>query len=144
MSRRIKWRSVHSHLNYEGAELAKTIGVCRSTVRNWIKAGLPVMTDQRPNIIVGEEFKRWYQQRLKSRKQPSCPGEMYCLKCRRPRVPALGMVDYIPKNKTGGSLTALCSVCERPMFRACRLDRIGQTMPDVHVSICERGADTKR
>ncbi|WDI30264.1 helix-turn-helix domain-containing protein [Hyphococcus flavus] len=145
MVRRIKWRSVHAHLNYEVAELAKAVGVCRSTVRNWIRDGLlPVIEDQRPQLIVGEDFKRWYQQRLNSRKRSCCPGEMFCMKCRRPRAPALGMVDYVFNSKAAGSLTALCSVCESPMFRACGLDRIGQTMPSIHVSICDRGADTKR
>ncbi len=143
MARRIKWRSVHDHFSYEVAELAKVTGVCRSTVRNWIRDGLPVITDQRPHLIVGEEFKRWYGQRIKARKRPCRPGEMYCFKCSHPRAPALGMADYIPRNKTGGSLTALCNVCERPMFRACQLHRIGQTMPGVRVSIRKRGDDIK-
>lgn len=144
MTRRIKWRSARSHFAYEVAELAETVGVCRATVRNWIKNGLPVITDERPILISGEDFKRWQQRRIKSRKQPCRPGELYCFKCRRPQPPALGMVDFIPGNSHTGSLSALCAACEGPMFRACRPDRIGQTMPDVHVSIRERGAETKR
>ncbi len=141
--RRINWRRVKTHRNYEIAELAKLLGVSRSTVRNWIKSGLPVISDKRPRLIVGEDFRRWSKAARAARKSKCRPGEMYCFKCRQPRKPALGMVDFAQRTEILGLLSALCEACERPMFRACRLDRIHLVMPGVCIAIPDRGADIK-
>ena len=139
-----KWRSVRSHLSYEVAELALVCGVSRSTIRNWIRAGLPAMTDQKPILIYGADFKQWREATLKTKKQKCTPGQMYCFKCRKPKHPALSMVEYHADNVRRGRLAALCETCERPMFRACSLSKISQAMPGIDVQISECGADTKR
>jgi helix-turn-helix protein len=143
MPRRAIWRGIRCHLSYEIAELAAKCGVSRSTVRNWIKAGLPAMTDRKPILIYGAEFKHWRETTLDRRKQKCVPGEMYCFGCRLPRRPALGMVEFHADNEVRGRLVALCETCERPMFRACSHSKISQAMPGISVSISECGADTK-
>lgn len=141
--RRAAWRSVRSHLSYEVAELARVCGVSRSTIRNWIKSGLPAMTDRKPILIYGAELKQWRQETLHKRKQKCAPGEMFCFTCRKPKRPALGMAEYHPDNPTHGRIVALCETCERTMYRACALARISEALPGLDIKVFESGAETK-
>jgi hypothetical protein len=49
---------------------------------------------------------------------------MYCLKCRSPKQPAAGMVDYLPINDTSGNLRALCPDCGKFMHRRASLAKL--------------------
>ncbi|MEA1940674.1 MAG: helix-turn-helix domain-containing protein [Pseudomonadota bacterium] len=109
-------RAVKKHRNYTAEEAARTLGVCKGTVRRWIKAGLPALTDRKPVLILGEDLTGW----LKARKTPPqrCPpGECYCMKCRAPRQAAGSMAEFVPLNATGGNLRALCETCGTLMHR---------------------------
>lgn len=143
MPRRVPWRLVSKHRNYEVAELAAKLGVCRATVGNWIKGGLPAIIDRKPHLISGDDFKRWYPRERANRKQKCRPGEMYCFTCRKPKPPALGMVDFTHRTGAVGTLSAFCQDCERPMFRACHKSRISEAMPGIDVSVHDSSAEIK-
>jgi excisionase family DNA binding protein len=109
-------RAVKKHRSYTVEEAARALGICKGTVRRWIKAGLPALTDRKPVLILGEDLTGW----LKARKTPPqrCePGECYCVKCRAPRKAAGGMAELVPLNATGGNLRALCETCGTLMHR---------------------------
>ena len=66
---------------------------------------------------------------MKSRepiKQFCQPGEFYCLGCREPKRPALGMADYHPRTALRGLLSGICPDCERMIYRAATLAKMGQ------------------
>lgn len=133
--RRINPRLAKRHRSFSVFELADLLGVHRNTVRQWIKDGLPVLDGAKPILIIGGEFQAWWAKRTKARKRPCQPGQMYCFKCRAPKAPALGMVEYAAKNAVTGNLKALCETCGTFMHRRTRLADIAARMPGLPVQI---------
>jgi excisionase family DNA binding protein len=113
------------HRSYTVEEVARLYGVHRNTVRQWIKRdGLPVCDDRRPVLILGSELAAFLTRKRTQNKRPCKPGELYCVRCRVPQSPALGMVDYNPLTATGGNLIGLCPLCGGMMYRRANLARL--------------------
>lgn len=102
--RRPSARSVKTHRSYTIDEASRATGACKATVRRWIKTGLPTVQGSRPALILGGDLLLFM--RRAGNRQTCQPTECFCLKCRMPRNPALGMADYIPMTP-GGDLTGL-------------------------------------
>jgi excisionase family DNA binding protein len=118
MARRHSSRRVKIHRNYTIAEAAALLGAHKHTVSRWIaRGGLPTTDARRPRLIHGEDLRAFLRARHPP-KQPCRNGEFYCLRCRAPKRPALGMADYIPRTATRGMLRGLCPTCERLIYRA--------------------------
>lgn len=130
---RINPRRAKRHWPYSAHELAERLGVHKNTVRHWIKGGLPVVDGTRPVLILGSEFQAWWGKKDKAKKRPCPPGQMYCFKCRVPKAPALGMVDFVATNAATGNLKALCETCGTAMHRRTRLADIAARMPGLEV-----------
>lgn len=135
--RRINPRRAKLHRSYDVGELADRLGVHKNSVRHWIKEGLPVVDGARPVLIFGRDFQAWWGKRRKAAKRPCQPGQMYCFKCREPKAPALGMVDYVATNAATGNLKALCETCGTPMHRRTRRADIAAKMPGLAVQITQ-------
>ena len=133
MVHRINWRKVRTHFDYSIPELAKKLGVSRSTIRQWIKTGLPVVEGTRPILIEGKEFRKWYPHRLASQKRPCQPGEMHCFSCRKNRRPAFDEVEFHAFSTTQGNLRALCEECGSVMHQICGRTKISSRMPGIRV-----------
>lgn len=131
--RRINPRCAKLHRSYDVGELADRLGVHKNSIRQWIKGGLPVVDGTRPVLILGSDFQLWWGKQRKAAKRPCQPGQMYCFKCREPKAPALGMVDYVATNAATGNLKALCETCGTPMHRRTRLADIAARMPGLDV-----------
>jgi excisionase family DNA binding protein len=125
--KRLSGRNVKQHRSYTVDEAARLLNVHKVTVRNWIKAGgLPALAEQRPTLILGRELKRFLTQRRAAAKRPCSLDECYCLKCRAPRRPASGEVEFSPLTPTKGNLLALCEVCGRTMRKHVSIARLPQ------------------
>ncbi|WP_417620971.1 helix-turn-helix domain-containing protein [Parasphingorhabdus sp.] len=138
--KRINPRLAKLHRSYSVEEAAQTLRVHKGSVRNWIKAGLPTVHETRPILILGSELRDWLEKRRKAAKRPCPPGTIYCFKCREPRPPALGMVEYVPMNAKSGNLKAMCADCETFMHRRTALASIEAVMPNLDVQIREAPA----
>jgi len=138
-ARRINPQKAKLHRSYSVEEAARALGVHKNSVRGWIKKGLPVVDGRRPVLILGHELRTFLERQRKAAKRPCSPGTIYCLKCREPRGPALGMVEYVPRNTATGDLTALCEVCGTTLFRRARRDAIAAIMPGIEVQVREAG-----
>ena len=114
------------HRNYTVEETADLFDVYKGTVRNWIKRGLPTSDDKRPMLILGCDLRVFLQVRRVKNKCQCQPGEMYCFKCRAPKAPAIGMVDYEPKTATMGNLVGMCPDCGTIMNRRTSLAKLAQ------------------
>lgn len=136
-SKRINPRLAKLHRSYSVEEAAQTLGVHKNTVRSWIKLGLPTVDSTRPILILGKDLRDWLEKRRKAAKRPCQPGTFYCFKCNEPKPPALGMVEYTPRNAVSGTLRALCSDCDTMMNRHARKDALGAVMPNLDVQISE-------
>ena len=132
-AKRINPRRAKLHWSYTAHELAERLGVGRNTVRHWIKGGLPIVDGTRPVLILGCDFQAWWNKRRKATKRQCQPGQMYCFKCREPKAPALGMIDYVATSAATGNLNALCETCGTAMHQRTRLADISVKMPGMDV-----------
>jgi hypothetical protein len=130
-------RLIKMHRSYSVEEAALKLGIHKNSVRGWIKAGLPILDNSRPTLILGGELKAWLGKKRKAAKRPCSPGTFYCFKCRIPKAPALGMVEYKPMNDTSGNLIALCTDCGTMMHRRARKEAIEAIMPSLAIKITE-------
>lgn len=139
-ARRINPRLIKLHRAYSVEEAARALGAHKNSVRGWIGKGLPVVDSRRPVLILGHELRAFLERQREAAKRPCPPGTIFCLKCREPRGPAHGMVDYTPRNATTGDLTALCESCGTMLFRCTRRGDVAVVMPGIDVQIREAGA----
>lgn len=135
--RRASPNRVKIHRSYTIAELAECCGVHRNTVRYWLNTGLEPLQGLRPLLLHGAAVRAFLNKQRASRRRPCPPGHLYCLRCRIPRQPALGMVDYVPKTEHIGNLRALCTACETVIHRRARQVDLPRIMPDCTVQIVE-------
>lgn len=139
-AKRINPRLIKLHRPYSVEEAARALGKHKHTVRNWIKDGLPTVDHTRPVLVHGHELRAYLEGRRKAAKRPCLPGTLYCLKCRQPRPPASGIVEFTPRNAATGNLTAPCNTCGTIMNRSASKARIGAIMPNLDVQIRVAGA----
>lgn len=112
------------HRNYTVEEAADLYGVFKGTVSNWIKAGLPVLNEKRPMLIVGSALAEFHQARRTKNKQKCKPGEIYCVRCRTPKAPAGNMADYRIVTEKIGNLEAICPTCDNIINRRVSLAQL--------------------
>ncbi|MAA75049.1 MAG: DNA-binding protein [Salinisphaeraceae bacterium] len=117
MPRRFNPNLVKINRNYTVEEVADALRAHKNTVRQWIKAGLPVCDDRRPTLILGAHLREFLAGRQKRRKRKCGADELYCVRCKEPRRPAGDMVDFEPMNASTGRLVGLCPVCSSLMNR---------------------------
>jgi len=110
-------RLVKTHRNYTVEDIAHLFGIHKNTVREWIKRGLPVIDDMRPMLILGCDLSVFLQARRAKNKRPCKPNQMYCLRCREPKIPAGNMVGYQPVTESLGNLFGICPDCGAGMNR---------------------------
>jgi excisionase family DNA binding protein len=110
-------RRIKRHRTYAVDEAAKVLGVAKGTVRRWLKDGLPAIKERRPTLILGEDLAAYLEAQAKP-KSPCRLNELFCFRCRTPRLAAGNMFDYLPRTASAGRLTALCGVCETVMHKA--------------------------
>ena len=136
-ARRIDPRAVKLRRTYDVAELAARLGVHRNTVRHWQRDGLKHLDGGRPVLFHGSTIRAFLSIRKARRKSPCKPGTLYCFKCRAPRQPALGMVDYMPISATGGNVRAICAACETVMHRRAAKASLAAILPGCEVQIVQ-------
>ncbi len=132
--RRASARRVKKHLSYTAEEAADVLGVHRHTVRRWITSkALPALTDKRPHLILGRDLQAFLFAPSPGRARLK-PGEFYCVKCRLPKRPALGMADYMPINDRICNLRGICPDCEILIYRRVALDKLDAVSGDLEIT----------
>lgn len=112
MAKLINVRGVKLHRSYRIDQLAENVGVTVGTVRSWCKAGLPIIADKRPFLILGRDFLDFHAERLRKRKHPLGEFDFFCLRCKKPRRPSPGLVDYELMDAKRHRVMAICPHCE--------------------------------
>lgn len=102
---------------YSVGEIATLFNVHKNTVRAWRGAGLAPIDNGRPALFLGSTLAAFIESRRAKNKRPLRPGQIYCVACREPKEPALGMADYVPLTPTSGNLRGICPTCERFIHR---------------------------
>ncbi len=135
--RRPNYRLVKIHRNYMVEEVARLFGMHRNTVRAWVKSGLPTCDSKRPLLILGRDLRAFLQERRTKNKRPCKPGEIYCVRCRTPKRPALGMAEYQPTAATLGNLIGICPDCEAMMYRRTSRAKLLEIQGNLDISFTE-------
>ena len=116
-------RGIKLHRNYSIGDVARLLGVARGTVRRWIATSLPALRDQKPTLILGGDLIEFLSAG-KTHRQKCLPHECFCVKCRAPRAPEGGMVEFVPLTPTNGNMRALCPTCGTVMYKRVRRDAL--------------------
>ena len=133
--RNLKYHLVKIHRSYTIEEVASLCGHHKNTVRNWIKEGLPTINDKRPMLIPGRLLKEFLQARRGKNKRPCKLGELYCVRCRAPRLPAGNMADFTPDNEKVGNLLAICPDCNAMMNQRVSIAKLGQICKKIDITL---------
>jgi len=121
--KKVQINRIKSYRCYTKAEAAVVIGVSGRTIRQWIKDGLPAMTDERPTLVRGDDLIAFVKARRAARKTKVADDAFYCLKCRAARKPAAGLVEC-QCSETRAKLSAFCNICETMMYKPVPLSRL--------------------
>jgi hypothetical protein len=127
------------HRSYTVEEISTLYSVHRNTVRQWIKAGLPVVDQRRPVLVLGSALAEYLRIRRTANKRPCRLGEIYCLRCREPRAPAGANVRYHPISSTQGNLVGMCPSCGTGLFRRVSIANLGQFEGLLRISLPQAG-----
>ena len=136
-ARRVNPYLIKCNRSHTAGELAARLNVHKNTVRHWQHDGLKAIDGSRPAMFQGAAVRAFLILRNSARKRPCPPGTFYCFRCRQPRPPALGMVDYVELKPGAGNLRALCETCETIMHCRVRRSALGAIMPGIEVQIRE-------
>ena len=134
-AKRLRIRLVKRHRSYSFDEAARTLGVAKGTVRRWVSAGLPVMTDQRPYLILGADLIDFLEKRTSRRQKCRLP-ECFCFRCRAPRMPAFSAVEFFGRGSSG-NLRALCECCSTVMHKRVATAKLGELRKLVDVTLMQ-------
>jgi hypothetical protein len=110
-----------------------------NTVRGWQRNGLEAIDKSRPVLFLGSALRAYLEMKRQKAKRPCLPGTLYCFKCRASRRPALGMVDYTPRNASSGNLSAFCGECGTTMHQSAAWSSLAAKMPGIVVQIAGGG-----
>jgi hypothetical protein len=99
--------------SYSYEELAAVYGVHKNTVATWVKNGLPCLKEMRPYLILGADAKQYLQAQRQTKKQVCKPGELFCVRCKKPVQPLDNRVQYFPLTAAKGCLRGICCTCKR-------------------------------
>lgn len=121
------------HRSYTVEEVSTLFCVYKGTVRNWIKKGLIVCDDKRPLLILGTDLKNFIKQQRQENKRTCKSSELYCFKCREPRVPDQNTIQFIEETITKGRVIAACSVCNSLMNKYFKLENLESIQRDLAV-----------
>ena len=121
MAKRYNPNKCKINRNYSISEIAVLYDVHKNTVKTWLKRGLKRIDNQRPYIILGRELKQFVKDLRTINKRPCELGEIYCMKCRMPRVPAQGSTIFEAESPRYGRIKSSCNVCNSAMNRYFRV-----------------------
>jgi hypothetical protein len=131
------------HRNYTVEEVAQLYGLLKNTIRNWLKQGLATIDERRPRLILGRDLRRFLHERREKAKQVCGPGQLFCIACRAPKVPAGMMAECIQTGPRSGNLCGICPDCERLIYRRVNLTKIDAIRGELEITLTRSTASIR-
>lgn len=128
-AKRLDYRRIKRNRSYSVGDLATCCGVHKNTVRHWQHAGLKALDDQRPLLFHGSAIHAFLSGRKARRRRPCPAGTLYCFRCRVPRPPAPGLIEFLAINAVSGNIRATCATCGTTMHRRARKSDLPSILP---------------
>ncbi|MHA7859444.1 MAG: helix-turn-helix domain-containing protein [Henriciella sp.] len=117
MPHRPKWHVLKIHRNYTVEEAARVLGVCRATVRRWVKnERVPVIDDRKPLLMLGRDLIAFGKARREP-KQKCGIDQAYCMSCRAPKDAAFGQMEIIQADSKTANVRMQCQTCMSLMHK---------------------------
>jgi hypothetical protein len=131
---RYNTRLIRRDLSYTIQEVAGLFWLHPNAVRRWLKAGLRRIDNQKPHLIHGSDLINFLNERQLKRKRHCQPGEMFCFRCREPRLPAVGSatIDHINERKI--MARGVCELCGTRMNRGALVERLAAVQQAFNVT----------
>jgi hypothetical protein len=117
MGKRCNPMLIKSALTYDIGEAAQALGVTSATIRNWIKDGLPVMSERKPHLILGDALKSYLRAKRKTSKRPLDADQLFCPSCSAGRRPVGLIVTAALVSPSTQLLKGICPTCGRACSR---------------------------
>ena len=111
-------------MSYAIPEIAELFALHPNAVRRWMKEGLRRIDGQKPHLVHGSNLIDFLAQRQKERKRRCKPGEMFCCRCRAPRLPRRGTVTIDTVNARHSMIRGICELCGTKMNRGVLTERV--------------------
>lgn len=112
-------RLIKQNYTYSLDQIADMYGIDLATVRRWIRfEGLERLPKTRPYLVHSTALRKFLEKRQKSRKQKCRDQEIYCLKCRCPRIPRPGSGNVRPQPNECIRFLAACATC------GCKINKV--------------------
>ena len=122
-------------MSYTVEEAAAACGKHKNTIRTWLKNGLPTCDRRRLTLILGSALRAYIEAKRTKHKSRLKAGEIYCVKCRKPRKPDSGYAVLEGLNNKVGNLSGLCPACDTIIYRRVSYCRWATSIGDLEVSI---------
>ncbi len=116
-------RLIRRDLSYSIKEIAELFALHPNAVRRWLKEGLRPIDGGKPQLVHGSDLIIFLTNRQSQRKRHCQPGEMFCCRCRAPRLPRSGTVTIAPVNRHA-MIRGVCELCGTKMNRGVLADRV--------------------
>jgi hypothetical protein len=131
-------RRIKKNRSYSVYELARVCNVTRKTVRRWHKDGLPAIDSLKPFMFQGKEACDFLGHREQQRRWRCAPAEIYCVACRRPKIPLLNFATYFALTDVVGMLVGKCPDCQCQINRFVSSARLRVVRGDLNVRVTGR------
>lgn len=101
---------------------------------NWIKDGLKVCSKKRPMMIRGSDLREYLTAKNIRNRRPCEPGELYCVACKKPRIPQGHFAILDIQNEQVGTLIGECPDCHHTINRKVSLAKIDLWQGDLNLT----------
>jgi hypothetical protein len=117
--------------SYTTEDLAKRLRVCRKTIQNWHREGLPAIDDKLPKMFNACDVKYFITQK-RARKKFTCDlDEFLCLSCKKKVKAKEGSLNpIIHKNKKCYMLFGRCETCNKPLRKMASKASLGEELEE--------------
>ena len=104
MAKRVNWQKLRKRSYYSTSELASTLGLSKSAIKNWSHNGLsPINRKDFSWMFYGEDVIDYIKDKNSKYKVTTNPGEIYCFHCRKSRKLKLETLEIINTGKKLGN-----------------------------------------